>query len=547
MDDIFKLKLISGMAKPCLEDDMIAYPERTTATALLGDRFFFSALASVNAKHGGVNVYIRIESELAPYIKTYVVEQVPVRLPHYRDRADDDYLSHRTGLFPDVLRPANRIWLMDMLHQIYFEVNTPKDLTPGSYPITVILFDSEKNEEVARATLTLDVLDAVLPAEGIDCTQWFHYDCLADYYNVEIFSERHWEIIENFMTTYTDRGMNTILTPIFTPPLDTVIGGERPTVQLVDVTRENGSYTFGFEKLERFCQLCKKVGITDLEIAHFFTQWGAAHAPKIMATDNGVYRRIFGWESEATGKDYITFLRALIPTLKEKLDEFGYKDHYFFHISDEPKEKNLENYKAAKAAIADLISDHPVRDALSEYKFYESGVVSDPIVGTNHAAPFVEHNVSDLWVYYCCSQAKDVSQRFYTMPGYRTRALGAQLYAAKSTGFLQWGYNFYYSRTSEYLINPYLINDGDYAYPAGDTFAVYPGHDGKPVLSLHGVLFEQALLDLRALKAAEARVGRAAVLTAVESEGRMCYDRYPRNEAFYLNLRDTVNRMAAEK
>jgi hypothetical protein len=92
---------------------------------------------------------------------------------------------------------------------------------------------------------------------------WFHYDSLADYYNVEIFSERHWEIIESFMKTYVEMGMNTILTPIFTPPLDTVIGGERPTVQLVDVTRENGKYTFGFDKLRRWCEMCRRVGVKE--------------------------------------------------------------------------------------------------------------------------------------------------------------------------------------------------------------------------------------------------------------------------------------------
>jgi hypothetical protein len=133
------------------------------------------------------------------------------------------------------------------------------------------------------------------------------------------------------------------------------------------------------------------------------------------------------------------------------------------------------------------------------------------------------------------------------MPGYRTRVLGAQMYNADIKGFLQWGYNFYYSRTSQYLINPFLINDGDFAYPAGDPFAVYPGADGKPILSLHEILFEQALLDLRAMKTAEKKVGRAAVLAAINAEGKIDFKQYPRHEAYLLTLRDTVNRLAAAK
>ena len=546
MEATFCLKLTSGMTKARLQDSFAAFPALKAGTALRGDRYYFSALISATTTHAGTGVHINIESALAPYITTYIVEQVPVRLAQYRDKCDADYLDDRPGLFPDLLTKRNHLYVMDYVHQVYFEVKTQKELTAADYPITVVLTDDDGNE-VARDTFTLSVLDAVLPALDIQCTMWFHYDCLADYYGVEVFSERHWEIIESYMKAYAESGYNTILTPIFTPPLDTKVGGERPTVQLIGVTLENDKYTFDFSLLERFLSLVKRLGITHLEIAHFFTQWGAAHAPKVMATVDGEYRRIFGWETDATSKAYVTFLRALIPALCKRLDELGYKGRYFFHISDEPKPANLENYQAAKAGIADLLKGYPVRDALSNYAFYEKGVVEKPIVGSDHISPFIENNVPDLWVYYCCSQSKDVSQRFYAMPGYRTRVLGAQMYHAGVTGFLEWGYNFYYSRLSQYLINPFLINDSDYAFPAGDAFAVYPAPDGTPMPSLHGILFEQALLDLRALKLAEAKVGREAVLAAVLAEGEISFTEYPRNEDYLLNLRDTVNRLAAGK
>jgi len=45
--------------------------------------------------------------------------------------------------------------------------------------------------------------------------------------------------------------------------------------------------------------MCKEHGIQCFEIAHLFTQWGAKHAPKIMATVDGEYRKIFGWETDS--------------------------------------------------------------------------------------------------------------------------------------------------------------------------------------------------------------------------------------------------------
>ena len=394
-------------------------------------------------------------------------------------------------------------------------------------------------------TLTLTVLPAVLPAQTVFYTNWFHYDCLSTYYRVDVFSERHWEIVESFVRTAVSLGINTLLTPVFTPPLDTVVGGERPTVQLVDVTVENGRYRFGFDKLKRFCDMCLRCGVALLEIAHLFTQWGAEHAPKIMATVDGEYKRIFGWDTDATSKEYIGFLNEFIPAVKEKLDEYGYKDRYFFHISDEPSAKHLESYKAARNAVWPLVSDHAVRDALSHYEFYEQGIITSPIPTVKAADEFVAHNVPDLWVYCCCSPGSVCTNRFIAMSANRTRALGAQMYHQGSVGFLHWGYNFYYNQYSLDPVDPFTNTDGDFFAPAGDTFLVYPGADGKPLLSLRAVLTHQAMLDMRAMALAEEKAGRAAVLAAIEQAGITDYKHYSTDPQALLALRERINRLAA--
>ena len=51
-----------------------------------------------------------------------------------------------------------------------------------------------------------------------------------------------------------------------------------------------------------------------------YTQWGAEHCPKIMATVDGEYRRIFGWDTAATGEDYRNFLAAFLPALTARLE-----------------------------------------------------------------------------------------------------------------------------------------------------------------------------------------------------------------------------------
>ena len=101
--------------------------------------------------------------------------------------------------------------------------------------------------------------------------------------------------------------MNMLYVPLFTPPLDTEVGGERTTVQLVGVTRQNGKYSFDFSELKRFMDFAAAHKIKYYEMSHLTTQWGAKACPKIMAkTENGC-ERIFGWDTSSLSEEYKAF------------------------------------------------------------------------------------------------------------------------------------------------------------------------------------------------------------------------------------------------
>ena len=236
---------------------------------------------------------------------------------------------------------------------------------PGEKTLRVEFFD-ENGKRVGETEVRLTVLNALLPAQTLLYTNWLHCDCLADRYGVEIFSPRFYEILRDYLIKAVRNGMNMVLLPAFTPPLDTPVGEERATAQLVGVTLENRRFRFDFTRMKEFLDVCREAGIGWFEHSHFFTQWGAKHAPKIMGNDNGIYRRLFGWETDATGGEYTAFLRAYIPALKEFLKEEGLEGKVLFHISDEPKEENLEQYKLALNRVGDLLEDCMVGDAVSD-------------------------------------------------------------------------------------------------------------------------------------------------------------------------------------
>lgn len=490
------------------------------------------------------SIRIRIESGLKNVILVRSVGLAPSEYP-YPSNGDGHILRTTPGLYPDPLYPLDASGLSAPPNQwrsVWITVELDGSVQEGLHPVRII-FETETGEMLGEALFELEVIPAFLPEQKLIHTEWFHTDCLAVYYGVDVFSEAHWQRIDQFLQTAVKHGMNMILTPLFTPPLDTAVGGERPTVQLVDVERTDGTYRFGFDKLQRWVELCSRRGMRYFEFSHFFTQWGAKHAPKIVARENGEIRKIFGWETEAAGEDYTRFLDQFLPALVGFIREHGLEERCYFHISDEPHTEHLESYRLASAIVRKHLSGYPIIDALSDYAFYEKGLVQRPIPASNHIEPFIENRVEPLWTYYCVSQYKDVSNRFFAMPSARNRVIGLQLYKFGVTGFLHWGYNFWFTQYSRRAIDPFRVTDAGCAFPSGDPFVVYPGEDG-PIESLRLEVFYEALQDLRALQLLESRIGREAVIRVLEEglDEPLTFRNYPRDAGWLLSVRERVNR-----
>ncbi|QHT63275.1 DUF4091 domain-containing protein [Paenibacillus lycopersici] len=544
-----ELRCISSLAKVFADEELHEKPY-CQASALANETAAFQVAYRSNRLIKGIRA--TAETKLEAAISLRPVGLVPSEMPVYPDH-DEHVLRTTPGLYPDPLFPLSEAEGLTALpgqwRSLWVTVEPGAGVSPGAYDIR-IRFASEQDEEYGEVGFELSVLPLALPEQRLIHTEWFHTDCLATYYKTDVFSERHWAIIESFIGTAVKHGVNMILTPIFTPPLDTQIGGERPTVQLIDVERTgDGTYRFGFDKLARWVELCSRQGVRYFEFSHLFTQWGAMHAPKIMATVDGAYTRIFGWETDAGGDAYRSFIGQLLPALTAWIKDNGLAERSYFHVSDEPSMQHLESYETASRMVSELLQDFPVIDALSDYDFYARGLVKNPIPANDHIEPFLEHGVEGLWTYYCCGQYKQVANRFFSMPSARNRILGIQLYKFNMAGFLQWGYNFWYSQQSRHEIDPYRVTDAIHAFPSGDAFLVYPGTDDKPVESIRLEVLREALQDLRALQLLEELYGREYVLAGLEEglDEPISFSRYPREAEWLLAKREWVNAKLVEK
>ena len=304
------MKIVSSLEACFLDETVADKKERNQCLMYRNEKLSFQVICSNDQSEGTAVSYckVSVEGALAPYVTVREMVCVPAHYPVCPQNYDDNYLRTTPGLYPNLLRPLRyrghegiregclrlpqgqlrALWI-DVA--IPAKVSLPKEATE----LTFVLHEISKNVEpceVGRATASIRVSALKLPKQKLIHTEWFYCDCIAEAYHTKAFSERHWKMIEKYIATAVDNGINMIMTPVFTQELDTYIGGERMTTQLVGITVEDdGSYRFDFTLLDRWIDLCERLGVEYYEIPHFFTQWGAKHAPKFVAKVKDALRR----------------------------------------------------------------------------------------------------------------------------------------------------------------------------------------------------------------------------------------------------------------
>jgi Glycoside hydrolase 123, catalytic domain len=544
-----KLKAVSSLEKVFADEELNA-PLLENASVLRGEIFSFQLAYWCDFS---VDLSIEIDSPLSEIIEVRETALAPCEVTAEELGDSPDLLRTTPGLYPDPLLPIDKKIKVapKQWRTVWVTVRIADDETAGKKTIScnvkALLVHLDESID-AEATIELDVLPVALPKQKLIHTEWFHADCIYSFYNVKCWSEEYWDLLDKYIANFSGHGMNMLLTPLWTPPLDTKVGGERPTVQLLGIEKDGDTFKFDFSKLGRWIDLSLKNGIEHFEMAHPFSQWGAEFCPKVIVRENGEDKKMFGWHTSSRCDEYVSFLRQFFPQLLSFLDSKGVKDKCFYHVSDEPGWQHKDNYQACAELIRELVDGAPIIDALSRIEFYENGLVEHPIPSNNHIEPFVEAKVDPLWTYYCVSQREKVPNRFFNFPSYRNRVMGVLMYKYDVYGFLQWGYNFWYSQYSiDQKLDPFKSTDAGRGFPSGDAFMVYPGENG-PVDSIRNEVMFDALQDLRALRKLESLQGREATIALIEDgvgyELKMTD--YPRSAAWLLELRERVNKRIGE-
>lgn len=559
------LKIVSSQYKHLPErgDEFVAARVIKGGSMLKNEPFSFQALYRLGDNRVGEPVTLSVDTTLP--VECFRVDRVAV-LAARADMSTGCYESDRAGLYPDVLspRPAKpeleqrpTAWNTTLCFEkdtdamltatadyqaVWVTLNPEsKTLESGEYEVRVSFSSLSPLSLIAEETVKIKVIDALLPKQTEYYTNWFYVDCVCDLFEVKPYSNSFYKIFDGYIKNMVRHRQNTLLLPAFTPPLDTAIGDERMNVQLVEIEKTPAGWKFGFEKMRRFVRRAKKCGIEFFEHCHLFSQWGAKQTPNIYTADG---KRIFGFDTDACGEEYVGFIRAYLTEFFKFAKSENIDKKLIFHISDEPKAKHLESYRAAHGSVADLLCGNPICDAMSDLVFYSEGLVDQPILHVNHMTDYTPESCSAIWLYYTGGEI-NTSNRKITNTAAATRVIGVHMYKYGALGFLHWAYNYCYDRLSVGFGNP-TASVNTYKMIPGICNLCYPikGRKGTEICpSIREKLMCEAFDDLRALKLLESKIGREATLALCEKHlGQIdCYT-VPAGDTLRL-LREEVNRL----
>lgn len=523
------LKTISIMEKVFLDSEPKL--EVLGAEIASNERFCFQVAFKTDENYLKQRL-VFVESDLIESVSLKFVRSVPVGLAVYDEKERDDYfIDTKAGMYPDALMPIKDNVILaspKKWQSLWITVYNKKGLPVGVHDICVILKDAD-GTETGRVNFKLTVNQLKLPENDLIITNWLHYDCIKEVYNVEVFSDEYFSILEKHFVSQIEHGCTMLYVPLFTPPLDTAVGVYRDTVQTVKVIIKDGKYTFDFSLLKKLICLAKDNGYKYFEFSHLFSQWGAKYSPKILVDKDGRETLYFGWHTPSDSNEYLEFLDAFLIKLNLFVEEMGIENCCYLHLSDEPKTADIERYRQICAFVKDR-TKIKVIDAMSHKDYVDEKLIDFPAISLASHKNFDEFN--DKLIYTCCVEFFDnLTNRFIAMQPLRTRILGVQMYLYQVKGYLHWGYNFYHSELSYKKINPFEITDGCGGFPSGDAFIVYPNASDKEVIeSIRHELFSRAIQDYNALKLYESVYGVEKTIELIKSYNINSFEDYPHNE-----------------
>lgn len=439
-----------------------------------------------------------------------VCDGLEVRLYRADMVLDDDQVYKADPLFDS----GNAYFTGWKPMQLFMEVKVPADAAPGRYSGEVRIYTHTmfEDEELSRVLpFTVQVADVVMPSDGerkFHLAIWHHPANIARHSGVPLFSDRHFDILENYIRSLCELGCVASSVTVadipwagqycyckLDPPSDLF------EYNMVRITRDaSGAFHYDFSVLERYLKLCKRYDmIREIYLVGLIRNWidFAGDYGNITEDYPDPIRLRYVDEADGCGR-YMrkaADIKAYIAALYSWLKENGWAE-FCVICADEPPD--MDAYNRSLAVIREVAPDLKTQLDISpsiinkrpELRFdsyspviYDIAVSEEEERGATRKA--VERCTGKVVWTTCCWPL--TPNTFIRSPLLEGRIHGLLAEWLKMDGFLRWAFNCWPA-------DPYK-DAATMTWPYGDAYLVYPGPDGNPVLSLRYFALKRGIGD----------------------------------------------------
>lgn len=343
---------------------------------------------------------------------------------------------------------------------LWLTVQVPQDAAPGTYKGYVEL---ECEGKTAKYNYSVKVLGRTLPSPK----EWsFHLDlwqnpyAVARVHNVEVWSDKHFEVLRPYMLKLASAGQKAITATLIDRPWD----GQTydPFGSMVTwIKKADGTWLYDFTIFDRWVEFMMSCGI-DKEITCFsMIPWKLSFRYYDQATHTHKYINC------APGDEaYAQFWGGMLSAFAKHLKEKGWFDKTFISMD----ERSLQQMQAAIKVIKEYAPGmkismagnyHPEIEAdIYDYclDIFAYGAYTPELIASRREQGKVS-------TYYTCCSAEYPNLFTFTAPA-DAEFIALEALAKGLDGYLRWAYN-------SWTVTP-EADSRFTAWPAGDTYVIYP-------------------------------------------------------------------------
>jgi hypothetical protein len=341
---------------------------------------------------------------------------------------------------------------------VWLSIKVPANLKAGSYSGTVKI----KGEKEYSLPIKIQVLDKTLPPPSewkYDLDLWQHPAAIARTHNVKLWSEEHFALMKPYYTMLAEAGQKTITASIVNEPWGHQTFDDYPSL-IKWTKKKDGNWVYDYNLFDKYIAFVMTTGINQRINCYSMVPWKIAFTYWDETTQK---EAVF---TEAIGSPaYDAFWKNMLTDFTKHLKAKNWFEKTYIAMDERPM-------KAMQAVIKLLKSVDPKwKIALAgEYHQEIEKNIDVYCIASKWEFPAdvlekrnKEGKIS-TW-YTCCTEPYPNAFSF-SSPAEQVW-MGWYTANKNMDGYLRWAYN-------SWTKNP-LTDTRFTAWPAGDTYMVYPG------------------------------------------------------------------------